>query len=165
MEKTKTWYRDKHQSRPRPRWPPQARGRCFLKIFRLARIFQTGFFVASFPARLILHGRCHIVRPLTNSAQPALYEAYFGKFTCAHHRVLHKFRVFKPRRIMRKNGYLFPLNCLLPLTYWIYELLFSLGNNLVKQEISYIISIACHIEKPLLIPFISLHKFLCCQVL
>ena len=29
---------------------------------------------------------------------------------------------------------------------------------------AYIISIACLIEKLLLIPFISLHKFLCCQM-
>ena len=68
-----------YQTRPQPRWPPQARGRCFLKIFRLARILQTGFFVASFLTRFILYGRGHIVRPLTNSAQPALYEAVFWK--------------------------------------------------------------------------------------
>ena len=70
---------------------PKHEGDIFLEIFRLAWIFQTGFFVASFPARFTLCGLCHIVRPLANSAQPALCGAVFWQIHARPPQGFYKF--------------------------------------------------------------------------
>ena len=110
------WKRQKHGigisikcDRDRARHPKHE-GDVFYKFFGWPGYFK--------PAFLWLHSThvlSHMAIAISCGHQQILpsqlyMREYFGKFTRAHHRVLHKFCLFKPRRTVLKNGYLFPIN-------------------------------------------------------
>ena len=110
------WKRQKHGKGISPKRDrdraghPKHEGDVFYKFFNWPGYFKPDFLwlhssrIISCIAVAISFGHQQILPSQLYMRQ------YFVRLTRAHHRVLHKFRLFKPRRTVRKNGCLFPLN-------------------------------------------------------